>query len=97
MARKSLSDQVLEELDRGGRLLRSVQDSVDPIIGHLLDEVQVSMHRIEGMCLRAKQRSLNDIMTDTGEALVKLATDPTLEPARKRTARQTAAHKRKEG
>ncbi|HEY2090173.1 MAG TPA: hypothetical protein VGH54_29645 [Mycobacterium sp.] len=64
MARKSLSSQVLEELDRAGGLLRSVADSVDPIIGHLLGEVQRSHQRIETMCLAARQQTVNAVTED---------------------------------
>lgn len=54
MARRSLSSQVIEELDRANGLLRSVADSVDPIIGHLLGAVQDSHQRIQDMCLAAR-------------------------------------------
>ena len=64
MARKSLSSQVIEELDRARGLLRSVADSVDPIIGHLLGAVDESMNRIEGMCLRARQSDVNAVLAD---------------------------------
>jgi hypothetical protein len=61
MARRSLSSQVIEEVDRTRGLVSSVQDSVDPIICALLDHVQEGLHRIETMCLTAMQRNANDI------------------------------------
>jgi hypothetical protein len=64
MARKSLSSQVIEELDRARGLLNSVVPSVDPIIGHLLGAVVESMDRIEGMCLRARQADANTVLAD---------------------------------
>lgn len=64
MARKSLSSQVIEELDRAGGLLRSVADSVDPIIGHLLGAVEESHRRIETMCLAARQSAVNGALAD---------------------------------
>lgn len=86
MARRSLSSQVLEELDRAGGLLRSVADSVDPIIGHLLGEVQRSHQRIETMCLSARQSAVNAVTEDrTGvEESV---------PAPTATRRRSGAHK----
>lgn len=64
MARKSLSSQVIEELDRAGGLLRSVADSVDPIIAHLLGAVEESHRRIERMCVQARQTAVNAIVDD---------------------------------
>jgi hypothetical protein len=65
MARKSLSSQVIEELDRAGRLLRSVADSVDPIIAHLLDEVAVSHQRIQDLCYAARTGPTDAVVSDT--------------------------------
>jgi hypothetical protein len=65
MARKSLSSQVLEELDRAGGMLRSVADSVDPIIAVLLDNVAQSHRRIETLCLNARQQTVNAVTSDT--------------------------------
>lgn len=78
MARKSLSSQVLEELDRAGGLLRSVADSVDPIIGHLLGTVAESHRRIETLCLRAQQQTVNAVTSDTQttQEVVEVASSP---------------------
>jgi hypothetical protein len=87
MARKSLSDQVMEELDRAAGLLRSVADSVDPIIGHLLGAVQESHHRIETMCLASKQRTVDQFLGDIGREVVEIAkNDPPATTRRPRTA-----------
>jgi hypothetical protein len=86
MARKSLSSQVIEELDRAGGLLRSVADSVDPIIGHLLGAVEESHRRIERMCVQAQQQYANAVTNDT-PTVVEVVEDP------KTPRRRTAAHK----
>jgi hypothetical protein len=65
MARKSLSDQVLEEIDRAAGLLRPVQDIVDPMTSHMVGAVLESLHRVETMCLAAKQRQVDANFTDT--------------------------------
>lgn len=65
MARKSLSSQVLEELDRAGGILRSVADSVDPVIAVLLGTVEESHRRIESMCIAARQQVVNAVASDT--------------------------------
>ena len=62
MARKSLSDQVLEEVDRAAGLLRPVQEIVDPMTSHMVGAVLESLHRVETMCIAAKQRAVNDAM-----------------------------------
>jgi hypothetical protein len=65
MARKSLSDQVIEEIDRARGLLRPVQDIVDPMTAHMVGAVLESLHRVETMCLAAKQRQVNEVLSDT--------------------------------
>lgn len=86
MARKSLSSQVIEELDRAGGLLRSVADSVDPIIGHLLGAVEESHRRIETMCIQAQQQVVNAVTKDT-TAVQEVIEDP------KAQRRRTPSHK----
>lgn len=86
MARRSLSSQVLEELDRAGGMLRSVADSVDPIIGVLLDNVAASHRRIETMCLAARQSAVNAVTED------RPGTEESV-PDPKPTRRRSAAHK----
>lgn len=69
MARKSLSNQVIEELDRARGLLRPVQDIVDPMTGHMVGAVLESLHRIETMCLAAGQSNANTILADSPLAI----------------------------
>ena len=94
MARRSLSSQVIEELDRASRLLRSVADSVDPIIGHLLGEVMVSHQRIQDMCQAARTGPTDAVVSDTplGTAFGadKLAKAQRRSPA---TTKRPTAHK----
>lgn len=61
MARKSLSSQVIEEVDRARGLLRPVQDIVDPMTSHMVGAVLESLHRVETMCLAAMQTNANTI------------------------------------
>jgi hypothetical protein len=65
MARRSLSSQVIEELDRTRGLLMPVQDITDPMTSHLIGSALASLHRIESMCLAAMQRDMNAVTTDT--------------------------------
>ena len=65
MARKSLSSQVIEELDRARGILSSLQDSSDPIPGILIGSALESLHRIESMCLAARQGAVDAVLTDT--------------------------------
>jgi hypothetical protein len=69
MARKSLSDQVLEEIDRAAGLLRPVQEIVDPMTAHMVGAVLESLHRVESMCISAKQRAVNEVLSDTPLAI----------------------------
>ena len=93
MARKSLSSQVIEELDRASGLLRSVADSVDPIIAHLLGAVQQSHTRIESMCLNARQQVANAVTTDT-QAVEEVVNVPDgLKPVRRRSTSHRAPAK----
>ena len=97
MARKSLSDQVLEEVDRAAGLLRPVQEIVDPMTSHMVGAVLESLHRVETMCIAAKQRAVNDVLAEEWPKLSRsesYAVEPT-------TKRRSTAHKapraRKEG
>ena len=66
MARKSLSSQVIEEVDRARGLLRPVQDIVDQMTSHMVGAVLESLHRVESMCLAAMQRDVNGIISEPG-------------------------------
>ena len=85
MARKSLSDQVLEEIDRAAGLLRPVQDIVDPMTSHMVGAVLESLHRVETMCIAAKQRAVNEVLSDTPLA-VAFGTDKLAVAQHKRAA-----------
>jgi len=93
MARKSLSSQVIEELDRASGLLRSVADSVDPIIAHLLGAVEQSHKRIEGMCLNAQQANAEAIMKNQGSQEETVFVPEGLKPVRRRSASHKAPRK----
>lgn len=90
MARKSLSSQVLEELDRAGGILRSVADSVDPVIAVLLGSVEESHRRIEGMCIAARQQVANAVTSDT-QAAEEVIEAPA--PTRRRSGAHAAAQR----
>lgn len=60
MARKSLSAQVIEEVDRARGLLAPVQGIVDPMTSHMVGAVLTSLHRIETLCIAARQGAVND-------------------------------------
>jgi hypothetical protein len=70
MARRSLSSQVLEELDRARGLLEPIQDIVDPMTSHMVGSVLTSLHRIEGMCLAAMQRDMDAVTAPSPLAIV---------------------------
>lgn len=87
MARKSLSSQVIEEVDRARGLLRPVQDIVDPMTSHMVGAVLESLHRIESMCLSAMQANANSI-TDTSPLGIAFSGDK-LSQARHKAAATT--------
>lgn len=64
MARKSLSAQVMDEVDRARGVLSSTMPLLEPLAGALLEGVSESLQRIEGMCLRARQADVNSILAD---------------------------------
>lgn len=85
MARKSLSNQVLEEVDRAAGLLRPVQDIVDPMTSHMVGAVLESLRRIETMCIAAKQVQVNENLSKTPLA-VAFGSDKLAEAQHKRPA-----------
>lgn len=62
MARKTLSSQVMEEVDRARGLLKPVQSIVDPMTSHMVGAVLESLHRIDTMCLAARQSAVNEAL-----------------------------------
>lgn len=89
MARKSLSSQVIEELDRARGILRSLEESSDPIPAILIGTALESLHRIETMCLAARQSSVDDIVRDNVVEVPIVASRAVKAPA--------ATHKRVKG
>jgi hypothetical protein len=87
MARKSLSSQVIEEVDRARGLLRPVQDIVDPMTAHMVGAVLESLHRVESMCLAAMQRDANTV-TDPSPLAIAFTGDK-LSQARHKAAATT--------
>lgn len=96
MARKSLSQQVIDEVDRARGLLAPIKEIVDPMTAHMVGAVLESLHRIEGMCLAARQKDVND-----GLATLAAAPSPAaavvLDPpkAKRSTAHRAPRTKRK--
>lgn len=84
MARKSLSAQVLEEVDRAAGLLRPVQDIVDPMTSHMVGAVLESLHRVETMCIAARQSAVNAV-TSGSQATEEVVPEPAT-PRRRATA-----------
>lgn len=84
MARKSLSAQVLEEVDRAAGLLRPVQDIVDPMTSHMVGAVLESLHRVETMCIAARQSAVNAV-TSGSQAAEEVVPEPAT-PRRRATA-----------
>jgi hypothetical protein len=70
MARKGLSSQVIEEIDRARGLLRPIQDMVDPMTSHMVGAVLESLHRVESMCIAAQQVNANSITDPSPLAIV---------------------------
>lgn len=62
MARKSLSSQVIEEVDRARGLLAPIQDITDPMTSHLVGAVLMSLQRIETMCLSSMQKAMDSVL-----------------------------------
>lgn len=89
MARKSLSSQVIEEVDRARGLLRPVQDITDPMTSHLVGAVLGSLQRVEDMCLNSMQRSMDAVLGGNPLASVEISQETRDKPL----PRRTAAHK----
>ena len=88
MARKSLSAQVIEEVDRTRGLLKPVQDITDPMTSHLVGTALASLQRIEDMCLNAMQRSMDAVLGGNPLATVDVA-----EAADKPLPRRSPSHR----
>lgn len=95
MARRSLSSQVIEELDRTAGLLRPVQDIVDPMTSHMVGAALDGIQRALDLCYAARTGPADAVLPESPLAIVfegdKLST------ARKRSAastRRPTTHKR---
>lgn len=62
MARKSLSSQVIIELDRIDLQLRPLMEISDQMTAHVISMALYDMHRIETMCLSAQQNNADGIL-----------------------------------
>lgn len=93
MARKSLSSQVMEELDRARGILTSLQDSSDPIPAILIGTALESLHRIETLCVNAIREKATAVMEnrDVDHEMVEVA--PSGEPVRRRSGSHRAPRK----
>jgi len=89
MARKSLSSQITDEVDRLRDLLKPLQDISDPMTGHVIGQALIGLHRIEGLCLKSTQNVVNAILEDQNVD-DRHKDVPAPAPARKRAA---TAHK----
>jgi hypothetical protein len=96
MARKSLSSQVIEEVDRARGLLQPVQGIVDPMTSHMVGAVLESLHRIESMCIGAMQQQMN-VLTGEPPVSVEVVGDEPAPPRRRAAAvtRRPATRKAK--
>lgn len=65
MARRSLSSQVIEELDRTAGLLRPVQDIVDPMTSHMVGAALDGIQRALDLCYAARTGPTDAIVSDT--------------------------------
>lgn len=61
MARKSLSSQVIEEVDRIRMLLTPLIKITDPMTGAFVSQALEDLHRIENLCLNAMQQAMNEV------------------------------------
>ena len=100
MARKCLSSQVIEELDRTAGLLRPVQDIVDPMTSHMVGAALDGIQRALDLCYAARTTSADTILPESPLAIVfegdKLSQARHKAPAstrRPRTPRKSAGEK----
>lgn len=95
MARRSLSSQVIEELDRTAGLLRPVQDIVDPMTSHMVGAALDGIQRALDLCYAARTGPSDTIVPESPLAIV--FEGDKLSQARKRSAastRRPTTHKR---
>lgn len=99
MARKSLSSQVIEEVARVQEILQGAQGLLDPMSAHMIETALQGLHRVETLCLRARQADVNAVLTATPaktgpvDAVVDVGTGrpPAAAPARRRAPRKAVS------
>jgi predicted metal-dependent hydrolase len=64
MGRKSLSSQVMEEIDRIRGNLGPLTEITDPMTAHVIGEGLEGLHRIETMCLAAIREKATAVMAN---------------------------------
>lgn len=95
MARRSLSSQVIEELDRTAGLLRPVRDIVDPMTSHMVGAALDGIQRALDLCYAARTTAADTILPDSPLAIAfegdKLSQARSRKPA---STRRPTTHKR---
>jgi hypothetical protein len=92
MARKSLSSQVIEEIDRTRGLLAPIIDISDPMTGHIIGSALESLNKVERLCVEAGRSAptISDFaipLTQHQHAPTATAPEKPAQPARKRASR----------
>lgn len=95
MARRSLSSQVLLEVDRVGDILRGAKSIVDPMTAHMIETALQGLHAIETLCLSAQQTQVNEVLSTTPLAVAFGDAPPAPAPKRRRAATGTTSRARK--
>lgn len=95
MARKSLSSQVIEELDRVFALLLPVQELVDPMTSHMVGASLSGIQRALDLCYAARTTAADAILPESPLATAfegdKLSQARSRKPA---STRRPTTHKR---
>lgn len=86
MARKSLSFQVMQEVDRVTELLVGAKGLMDPMSAHMIDTALRGLHTIETLCLGAQQRQVDDVLSRTPLAIAFGDAPASPEPKSRKTA-----------
>jgi hypothetical protein len=95
MARKSLSSQVIEEIDRTRGLLAPIMDITDPMTAHIIGSAIESLNKVERLCIEAGRSAptISDFaipLVQHSHAPTVQASEATPKPARKRASRGAA-------
>lgn len=92
VARKSLSSQVIEEIDRTRGLLAPIIDISDPMTGHIIGSAIESLNRVERLCVEAGRQAptISDFaipLVQHQHAATAKAPETAPKPARKRASK----------